>query len=349
MLKKYFTLFVFLFIGVGNLLAGNCGIKDSVGVKKQSNGTMLILHKVESGETLWALYRKYQKQGATVDGIKKGNGGKSQFKVGQTVNIPTTKKYKTTSNAPKIVTTSVKPKATDKVYVVKAGETLYAISKKTKASVGDIKKWNKLNGNSVSVGQKLIVGKGKTSRPVNNTNNTTTTPKTTTPVSTSEKTITHKVIVGETLYAIARKYNVSVGTLKKLNPNIEKGLSVGAIVLIKKGSQSVHADGSVHEEITTTDIHHKKVYTGYEKVVQEGTVKLTNRQDFDDKFSYVFHKTIPYGVIVTIVNPKTGEYTYARVIGKLSNASPNLIEVSKTVWQTLKLSGTPAIKISYVL
>lgn len=342
MLKKYFTLFAFLFIGIGSLLAGNCGIKDSVGVKKQSNGTMLILHKVEPGETLWALYRKYQKKGATVDGIKKVNAGKSQFNVGQIVNIPTTKKYRT-STTPKTPTVAVKPKGTDKIHVVKAGETLYAIARTTKVSISDIKKWNNLSGNNVSVGQKLIVGKG-------NAPKTTITSKiTTTPVSKSEKSITHKVVSGETLYAIARKYNVSVAQLKKLNPNIEKGLSVGAIVLIKKGSQSIHVDGSVHEEINTTDIHHKKVYTGYEKVVQEGTVTLTGRQDFDDKFSYVFHKTIPYGVIVTIVNPKTGEYTYARVIGKLSNASPNLIEVSKTVWETLKLSGKPTIKISYVL
>lgn len=342
MLKKYFTLFAFLFIGIGSLLAGNCGIKDSVGVKKQSNGTMLILHKVEPGETLWALYRKYEKHGATVDGIKKENGGKTQFNVGQTVNIPTTKKYTSSS---KTTTQKITTKTNNKVHVVKAGETLYAIARTTNASVGDIKKWNNLSDNSVSVGQKLIVGKGGTT-----TNNTTPKAvKNTTVTPTTEKSITHKVVAGETLYAIARKYDVSVGTLKQLNPNIEKGLSVGAIVLIKKGSQSVHSDGSVHEEINTTDIHHKKVYTGYEKVVQEGTVTLTNRQDFDDKFSYVFHKTIPYGVIVTIVNPKTGEYTYARVIGKLSDASPNLIEVSKTVWETLKLSGKPAIKISYVL
>jgi LysM repeat protein len=41
---------------------------------------------------------------------------------------------------------------------VKAGETLYRISRQYGVSVEKVKKWNKLQDNTIEIGQKLIVG-----------------------------------------------------------------------------------------------------------------------------------------------------------------------------------------------
>lgn len=43
-------------------------------------------------------------------------------------------------------------------HVVKAGETLYRISRQYGVSVDKVKKWNKLQDNTIEIGQKLIVG-----------------------------------------------------------------------------------------------------------------------------------------------------------------------------------------------
>jgi len=44
-----------------------------------------------------------------------------------------------------------------KVYVVKAGDTLYSISRAYSVSVNDLKRWNYMYSDSISVGQKLTV------------------------------------------------------------------------------------------------------------------------------------------------------------------------------------------------
>ena len=47
------------------------------------------------------------------------------------------------------------------VHVVKKSETVFSIAKKYKVTTAEIKKWNKLKGNNIRVGQKLIVGYSK--------------------------------------------------------------------------------------------------------------------------------------------------------------------------------------------
>lgn len=44
------------------------------------------------------------------------------------------------------------------MHKVQSKETLYSISKMYEVTVADIQKWNKLNGNTISIGQQLIVG-----------------------------------------------------------------------------------------------------------------------------------------------------------------------------------------------
>lgn len=97
-----------------------------------------------------------------------------------------------------------------------AKETLYALSRRYGASVDDIKKANPdVNLNELKVGQVLRVPSPEKS--VNTT---------------KPSSSTHVVITGETLYSIAKKYNVSVDEMKKLNPNAAKGLSIGDELLI---------------------------------------------------------------------------------------------------------------------
>ena len=46
-------------------------------------------------------------------------------------------------------------------HTVKKGETVFSIAKKYKVSTAEIKKWNRLKGNNIIAGQKLIAGYAK--------------------------------------------------------------------------------------------------------------------------------------------------------------------------------------------
>lgn len=114
---------------------------DSIGVK-EVNGQYFILHKVEKGEGLYAISRRYN---VPVDAIEKANpDAKSGLKLGEILLIPTTIKKEAAKE--EVILHTVKP-----------GETLYAISKQYNVSVDQIKIKNKLTSNNLTVGQELVI------------------------------------------------------------------------------------------------------------------------------------------------------------------------------------------------
>ena len=94
------------------------------------------------------------------------------------------------------------------VHTVKKGETLSAIAKKYHVSVSNLKKWNNLRKDAISVGQKLTL---YTSGGPMATSDTNSAPQ----GSTAPKYYTVKA--GDTLASIAKKYHVSIKELKKWN------------------------------------------------------------------------------------------------------------------------------------
>ncbi|MCH5167056.1 MAG: LysM peptidoglycan-binding domain-containing protein [Erysipelotrichales bacterium] len=116
-------------------------------------------------------------------------------------------------------------------YIVKAGDTLYAIANKFGVSVDAIKKLNNLTSNSLSINQKLKIPTTET-KP--------------TPPSTSTKTNTYTVVKGDTLYAIANKYKTTVDELKKLNNLTSNTLSVGQVLKLPTSSTSEGASQTTY-------------------------------------------------------------------------------------------------------
>lgn len=82
------------------------------------------------------------------------------------------------------------PPETSDIYVVKSRDTLWSISQKYGVSVADIKNWNGLKSDVITVGQKLIVKNGSR---------------------------VHTVVKGDTLWGIAKKYNTTATKLKADN------------------------------------------------------------------------------------------------------------------------------------
>jgi LysM repeat protein len=178
---------VFVLLAVISCQARVYANKDSIGVKTVA-GKLYILHKVGKGEGLYGIGRRYnvsvpnieQADPSVKDGIDPGDvvmvpaWKRGTFKTGNN----TASSSNTSSNSNKSqpqpkqepqTTPPVKkpqpevknPAPQDKTaiyHVVKPGETLFAIANKENVAVADIQKWNGLKSNTISAGQKLIVG-----------------------------------------------------------------------------------------------------------------------------------------------------------------------------------------------
>lgn len=103
-------------------------------------------------------------------------------------------------------------------YTVKKGDNIWQISKKFNVSISDIKKANNLKNNKLQVGMKLEI-------PQKN--------EKITKQSKSNEAEYHIVKKGDTLFRIAKKYNISVEELKNLNGLNSNKLSKGQKLIVK--------------------------------------------------------------------------------------------------------------------
>ena len=125
---------------------------NSVAVKKiketGGSGEQRVIHKVKSGETLSSIATKHH---TTVANIKRWNGLKSNtIHVGQRLYIygAAGKPTGTTSTASASKPTTSSSSSGTSIYVVKKGDTLGGIAKKTGTSLNTIYKLNGLNAKS---------------------------------------------------------------------------------------------------------------------------------------------------------------------------------------------------------
>jgi len=117
------------------------------------------------------------------------------------------------------------------VHVVQAGETLYRISRMYDVSVEDIRRWNGLSGNTISVGQRLIVSAPageQVQRPAE-----------VTPGDRPAERVLHRVGAGETLFSISRRYGVTVAEVRNWNNLTSNLIEVGQVLEILESTQNV--------------------------------------------------------------------------------------------------------------
>lgn len=194
-----------------------------------STSKVVKTHTVKQGETLYSISKKYN---LTVNELRSLNNLSPTEAIlynqslivsaGQPSNILQKETATKIEKAPPLYEKeSVKKAYENKTHKVNAGETLFSISNQYGIEVSEIKFWNDLSDNTISIGQELIVSK-------NNTAKAKTTEK---PLSSSSS---HIVASGETLYSISRKHNVAVNELKAWNNLRDNSISVGQKLIIKK-------------------------------------------------------------------------------------------------------------------
>ena len=164
-------------------------------------------YTVVKGDTLWNISKRL---GITIDEIKRLNNLDSNLLyVGQVLKLPT---YETSTD-------------TNITYIVQKGDTLYSIATKNDITVKELKEYNNLTSDNLSIGQELNIPKG------------------TSIITPSEDEVInegsiYKVQKGDTLYSISKKFNTSIDKIKELNSLVSDILTIGTNLLIPTSNLS---------------------------------------------------------------------------------------------------------------
>lgn len=184
-------------------------------------------HKVESGDSLWNIARKYN---TSVSNLKSLNNLKSDMIFPNQV-LKVTAKASTAPSKP----SAPAPSSPAKTYTVKSGDTLIAIANRHSISLGELQKWNGISSHLIYPGQKLSVSSGG---PGSSTPAPAPTPSKPSPAPGNSATGSYKVVSGDTLSHISLRYSMSVSELKKLNGLSGNMIYVGQTLKVNGGTSS---------------------------------------------------------------------------------------------------------------
>lgn len=165
-----------------------------------------MTYTVKPGDTLYGISNQF---GVSVTELAELNNIKgSLLNIGQVLNIPTKE-----GNNPNNMF----------MYTVKKGDSLYSIAKKYNTTINEIIKLNYLKNNNLSIGQVLRIPETYTKEEELVLPNY----------------INYTVKKGDTLYSIAKNYNVSVDTIKKDNALTSDALSLNQNLKIRVPSTQI--------------------------------------------------------------------------------------------------------------
>lgn len=155
-------------------------------------------------------------------------------------------------------------------YTVQAKETIFGISKKLNITQEDLMKYNPSIVNGLKKDFILLIPVKLIDNKQENTDI----------VTTESKTFTHIVEKGQTLYGLAKTYNVSQDAIIALNPDANSGLKKGQILTIPQPETVKNTDTlSVKKDQNTNIVYHtigkgetlyslsKKYNTGIDKIL----------------------------------------------------------------------------------
>jgi LysM repeat protein len=335
------------------------------------NGEVFIMHRVDAGETLFAISRRYN---ARVDVLRRNNPQKDteNLGIGDTLLVPL---HVQLSEGNKTV------------HTVQEGETLFRISRQYGVSVEDIKNWNAIGSAPLAIGQDIIIYHIPTASEEKEK-----------PAIDDKKYVVHRVQQGETLFAISRAYDVSIASLRKLNQLPDERISIGQDLIIRErrlvSSSEVRLGGSdapdvvvsptvsagsdlsggdeeeeedddrggrrlsraealeaEKERIRAIRAAEKKSLSEYEKKSEIGFAAAIEGGIETRKF-LALHRSAPVGTIMQIRNEMNDLSVFVRVVGKLPDTGMNdkiNIRISRAAYE--KLGGINErfpVEITYI-
>ena len=288
--------------------------------------TGVITHTIRQGETLSALSAKYKTTVGDIMRLNNMNSG-SKLAIGQKVKIPASGKPVAASKpaatpAASPIATASTPAATGAVttHTVKQGETLYRISQTYHVKVDQIKAWNHLTADNVSIGQVLSIGTYTSeSAPVQNTTPAeipvVTTPANNTPANTAPPVATTPLPTSTPVNTTPVNTTPAGSTPQATPP------ATGTSVANKQEpyvNPSKVTDKGYFESLFGADVAGRSI----EKT--SGTaMTFKTASGWTDKKYYILVNDIAPGSIVKITNADGNKTIYAKVLWNMGDLKEN--------------------------
>jgi membrane-bound lytic murein transglycosylase D len=189
---------------------------------------------VQSGETLEKVAPRF---GITLAELKRVNGLRGALRVnpGFTLLVPAQgeaglahEDFRALAEQGRAIAVS------GRTHVVKKGETLVSIARKYRMTLAALKSLNRGVGNRIRAGARLTVSPGGASLAKANAQETNRKSAANVHKKQAQAKVTrHRVRKGDTLFSIARRYNVNLADLKRWNRQVGNTLKVGATLSIR--------------------------------------------------------------------------------------------------------------------
>jgi len=323
--------------------------RDSIGTETV-NGKVFVIHSVGEKETLYGISRRY---GASIENILQYNPtADAGLEIGQILKIPYTAKTVTRT-------------AAGTTHTVAAKETMFSISKMYGITVDELKQWNNLSDNTLSIGQQLVVKKGGAAPPSSSQ------PTPSTATTSSSKKGVHIVASKETMFSISRQYGITVQQLQSWNNLAGNELSIGQELLVAPPSAEVAKQNTPTTQNTQTTpaaqstpppvvaepkkdeavqtstqtkpapkeqtIRISESVKNSDEVLQTGLAELIEGTSGNRKY-LALHRSAPVGTIMKIRNEMNNREVFVRVMGKLPDTALNdklVIKISKSAYDRL--------------
>ncbi len=218
------------------------GQQNQSSMEMRTDGQKYILHKVEKGETIYSISKKYNIE--QKDLVAANSQLIFGLKEGDSLKIP----RHDYASAPldDIKTTSV----IDLKFIfhrVKTGETVYSISKQYGVGVDAIYRYNPESRNELLENEILRIPDQEMSVKADGL------------LREDVDFFYHSVQPGETIYALSRRYETTVNNILAANPNLAETLKTGDLVKISKKSL---APKDTDEAITDGEFFYHTVESG---------------------------------------------------------------------------------------
>lgn len=311
--------------------------QDSIGIET-INGKTFVIHKVGEKETLYGISRRY---GVTVTQILEFNKtADAGLEIGQILKVPYVPRPKTPKGAT--------------VHKVAEKETLFSISRQYNVTIDEIKQWNSLPDNSLSVGQELVIKATNTIPGMPQAQ----------PMEMKSARTVHTVAQKETLFSISRQYGATIDQLKTWNNLTSEELSIGQVLFVAQPiynstsqtqanpvvetTQQTTTPTPVNTEVPVTKtevtpqvkapvVTISESVTNKDEIKESGLAELIDGTEGNRKY-LALHRTAPVGTILKIRNEMNNREVFVRVIGKLPDTALTdklVIKISKSAYDRL--------------
>lgn len=316
-------------------------------------------YTVQKKDNLNAIAERFK---TTVDDIKKLNNLRTiNLQIGQVLKINGNQgdNSQSTAVAQPTTTPTTQPTTTPAAVANANGYTIYTVKKKDyigliaknhNTTVDAIKELNGLRSINLQIGQELKIPSAE---------GTTTTASEQTIVQVPEKTereikkeqearekaikadqkeiakdakqngIEHTVVSGETIYTIAKKYNVTTYQITSANKLENSSVKLGQKLVIPAMAKPVETfEPAAQNDSEETENSDSTLKTnalklpanryGLSQAEEKGTAVWIADADLDSSKMLVLHRSAIIGTIVKVTNPMTGRSTFAKVVGKFT-------------------------------